>query len=41
MRVYLAGHAGDRICKGIQEIIQKYQLPYVVFNTGSIVHLEN
>jgi glutamate-1-semialdehyde 2,1-aminomutase len=36
----IAGRAGDRACKGIQEIIDKYQLPYVVFNTGSIVHLE-
>jgi len=35
-----AGQAGDKICAGLQEIIQKYDLPFVAFNHGSIVHLE-
>ena len=35
-----AGLAGDRINKGIQEMIERYSLPYVIFNHGSIVHLE-
>ncbi len=35
-----AGKAGDRLTKGLQEIINKYKLPYVVYNQGSIVHLE-
>lgn len=36
----LAGRAGDRLCKGLQEIIERCKLPYVAFNQGSIVHLE-
>lgn len=36
----IAGRAGDRLTKGLQAIIDKYELPYVVFNQGSIVHLE-
>ncbi|MBD3350928.1 MAG: aminotransferase class III-fold pyridoxal phosphate-dependent enzyme [Candidatus Lokiarchaeota archaeon] len=40
-KAYLkAGRAGDRITKGLQEIIEKYQLPYVAFNHASICHLE-
>ncbi|HHU42773.1 MAG: aminotransferase class III-fold pyridoxal phosphate-dependent enzyme [Bacillota bacterium] len=35
-----AGLAGDRLTKGLGELIQKYELPYVVYNQGSIVHLE-
>jgi glutamate-1-semialdehyde 2,1-aminomutase len=35
-----AGRAGDKLTKGIQEIFDRYQLPYVVYNQGSIVHLE-
>jgi glutamate-1-semialdehyde 2,1-aminomutase len=35
-----AGRAGDRATKGLQEIIEKHNLPYVVYNQGSIVHLE-
>ncbi|MHA1793688.1 MAG: aspartate aminotransferase family protein [Promethearchaeota archaeon] len=35
-----AGRAGDRLCDGIQEIIDRYDLPYVTWNHGSIVHLE-
>jgi glutamate-1-semialdehyde aminotransferase len=36
----MAGKAGDRLTKGLQAIIEKYGLPYVAFNQGSIVHLE-
>lgn len=36
----IAGRAGDRLTRGLQAIIEKYQLPFVVFNQGSIVHLE-
>ena len=35
-----AGEAGDKICKGLQGIIDKYELPFVVYNHGSICHLE-
>jgi len=36
----LAGQAGDRLTRGLQAILDKYSLPFVVFNQGSIVHLE-
>jgi glutamate-1-semialdehyde 2,1-aminomutase len=36
----LAGHAGDRLTAGLQEIIQRLDLPFVAYNQGSIVHLE-
>jgi glutamate-1-semialdehyde aminotransferase len=36
----IAGQAGDRLTAGLQHIIAKYDLPYVAFNQGSIVHLE-
>jgi glutamate-1-semialdehyde 2,1-aminomutase len=35
-----AGRAGDRITKGLEEIIDRYGLPYVIYNQGPIVHLE-
>lgn len=35
-----AGRAGDRLTKGLQGIIKKYNLPFVAYNQGSIVHLE-
>ncbi len=35
-----AGAMGDRITKGLQELIKKYSLPFVAFNQGSICHLE-
>ncbi len=35
-----AGRAGDRLTKGLQGMIQKYNLPFVAFNQGSICHLE-
>jgi glutamate-1-semialdehyde 2,1-aminomutase len=36
----IAGRAGDRLACGLQVIIDKYRLPFVVYNQGSIVHLE-
>jgi len=36
----LAGRAGDRLTKGLQGIIERLGLPFVVYNQGSIVHLE-
>ncbi len=35
-----AGRAGDRLVKGLQKLIEKYRLPYVAYNQGSICHLE-
>jgi glutamate-1-semialdehyde 2,1-aminomutase len=35
-----AGKAGDRLTKGLQLLIEKYKLPYVAYNQGSICHLE-
>lgn len=35
-----AGRAGDRLCKGLTEIIDRRGLPYVTYNMGSIVHLQ-
>lgn len=35
-----AGVAGDRLTKGLQEIMKKYGLPFVAFNQGAICHLE-
>lgn len=36
----IAGLAGDRLTKGLQEIIARHGLPFVAYNHGSIVHLE-
>ncbi|MGA9049261.1 MAG: aminotransferase class III-fold pyridoxal phosphate-dependent enzyme, partial [Dehalococcoidia bacterium] len=36
----IAGRAGDRLTKGLQAMIDRFKLPYVVYNQGSIVHLE-
>jgi len=36
----VAGKAGDRLTKGLQEIIARLNLPYVAYNQGSICHLE-
>jgi glutamate-1-semialdehyde 2,1-aminomutase len=35
-----AGRAGDRLRKGLDEIIRRLGLPYVTYNQGSIVHLQ-
>ena len=36
----LAGMAGDRLTAGLNRIIDRYGLPFVAYNQGSIVHLE-
>jgi glutamate-1-semialdehyde 2,1-aminomutase len=36
----VAGRAGDRLTRGLQEIIERKKLPFVAYNQGSIVHLE-
>ncbi len=36
----IAGKAGDRLTKGLQKIIDRHGLPFVVYNQGSIIHLE-
>ncbi|GAA4732315.1 aminotransferase class III-fold pyridoxal phosphate-dependent enzyme [Phytohabitans rumicis] len=36
----IAGRAGDRLTRGLRRLIDKYGLPYVAYNQGSIVHLE-
>lgn len=36
----IAGRAGDRLTKGLQQLIKQYDLPYVAYNQGSICHLE-
>ncbi|MFN8281706.1 MAG: aminotransferase class III-fold pyridoxal phosphate-dependent enzyme [Chitinophagales bacterium] len=35
-----AGRAGDRITIGLNQLIDKYDLPFVAYNQGSICHLE-
>ncbi|GAB3658871.1 glutamate-1-semialdehyde 2,1-aminomutase [Actinocorallia lasiicapitis] len=35
----LAGRAGDRLRQGLSALIARYDLPYVTYNVGSIVHL--
>ncbi len=36
----IAGRAGDRLTRGLQQIIDRHGLPFAVYNQGSIVHLE-
>jgi len=36
----VAGRAGDRLRRGLAAIIERLGLPYVVYNMGSIVHLQ-
>lgn len=36
-----AGRMGDRLTRGLQELISKYDLPFVAFNQGSICHLDS
>jgi glutamate-1-semialdehyde 2,1-aminomutase len=36
----VAGRAGDRLAAGLQDIMQRRNLPYVVYSQGSIVHLQ-
>ena len=35
-----AGEFGDKLILGLQKLIEKYKLPFVAFNQGSICHLE-
>ncbi len=35
-----AAQAGDRLSNGLQALIDKYGLPYVTYNLGSITHLQ-
>jgi glutamate-1-semialdehyde 2,1-aminomutase len=36
----IAGQAGDRLTRGLLEIIERLDLPFVAYNQGSICHLE-
>jgi glutamate-1-semialdehyde 2,1-aminomutase len=36
----IAGRAGDRLAAGLKEIMNRLGLPYVVYNLGSIVHVQ-
>ena len=36
----VAGKMGDRLCDGLKVLLERYGLPYVAYNQGSIVHLE-
>ena len=36
-----AGRMGDRLTKGLQKLMKKYDLPFVAFNQGSICHLDS
>lgn len=36
----IAGRQGDRLADGLKLLVEQYHLPYVVYNQGSIVHLE-
>lgn len=36
----IAGRQGDKLADGLKSLVAKYGLPYVVYNQGSIVHLE-
>ncbi|QDY79495.1 hypothetical protein [Streptomyces qinzhouensis] len=35
-----AGHTGDLLCARLTESIEELRLPFVVYNIGSIVHLD-
>ena len=36
----IAGRQGDKLADGLKALIEKYALPFVAYNQGSIVHLE-
>jgi len=36
-----AGEMGDLLTTGLQKLVKKHNLPFVVFNQGSICHLDN
>lgn len=35
-----AGAAGDRLTAGLEQLVEKYALPFAVYSQGSIVHLD-
>ena len=37
---YKAALAGDRLVNGLQSLIEKYDLPFVTYNQGSLCHIE-
>lgn len=37
----VAGRMGDRLTEGLQNLIKKYDLPFVAFNQGSVCHLDS
>ena len=37
----VAGRLGDKLTKGLQELIKKHDLPFVAFNQGSVCHLDS
>ena len=37
----VAGRMGDRLTRGLQELIRKHDLPFVAFNQGSVCHLDS
>ncbi|MBQ3290819.1 MAG: aminotransferase class III-fold pyridoxal phosphate-dependent enzyme [Mogibacterium sp.] len=37
----VAGRMGDRLTKGLQRLINKWGLPFVAFNQGSVCHLDS
>lgn len=36
-----AGRMGDKLTRGLQALIEKYGLPFVAFNQGSVCHLDS
>ena len=36
----IAGKAGDRLCEGLNRLIDSYKLPFVAYNQASICHIE-
>ncbi|MBE7005243.1 MAG: aminotransferase class III-fold pyridoxal phosphate-dependent enzyme [Ruminococcaceae bacterium] len=36
----IAGQMGDKLCDGLKALLERYGLPFVAYNQGSIVHLE-
>ncbi|MBO4915494.1 MAG: aminotransferase class III-fold pyridoxal phosphate-dependent enzyme [Oscillospiraceae bacterium] len=36
----IAGQMGDKLCDGLKALLDRYGLPFVAYNQGSIVHLE-
>ena len=37
----IAGRMGDKLTRGLQELIRKHGLPFVAFNQGSVCHLDS